>query len=123
MSGVELATAAAAGALPLCAPGVSWQIRLPLSVVGAAAVWYTLRTRAPILGQISRNLRSSAPFVGSDSVVLLTGATCARGIGAQLALLYHERFEAMKSDAKVGGVLVGHTKLILVGRKSLADLL
>eukprot|EP00401_Gymnodinium_catenatum_P038790 CAMPEP_0117474310 /NCGR_PEP_ID=MMETSP0784-20121206/9219_1 /TAXON_ID=39447 /ORGANISM="" /LENGTH=741 /DNA_ID=CAMNT_0005268533 /DNA_START=59 /DNA_END=2284 /DNA_ORIENTATION=- len=124
MTTIELATAAAARAIPLCAPGVSWQVKLPLSVVGAAAAWYALRTRAPILSQIRRNLRSSAPFVGRDSVVLLTGATCAHGIGVQLALLYHERIEATKSDedAKASGA-VGRTKLILVGRKSLDDLL
>jgi short-subunit dehydrogenase len=100
----------------------SWVVLFGTLLASVAICWTVLKMKVPVVAELTKNWRDSVPFVGKDKIVLLTGATCARRIGAQLALLYHDRFTDESIDKDT--VKVNHTpKLILVGRKSLDDLL
>jgi NAD(P)-dependent dehydrogenase (short-subunit alcohol dehydrogenase family) len=98
----------------------SWAASFGVLAASVAICWTVLNMKVPLIAELTKNWRDSVPFVGKDKVVLLTGATCASGIGAQLALMYHERF----SDESTESIKINHCpKLILVGRKSLDSLL
>jgi hypothetical protein len=56
------------------------------------------------------DISNEAHFIPEPGVVLLTGAACARGMGSQIALKYHQLF-SKKGRTSVSLVLCGHQSI------------